>query len=141
MIFYSLVGPKGSEFKINELVLDVYVRDVGKTATTKFVCERTSIKKSRAKQNQIIAEADIDIDSKKYVLTSIAGHVKWKATKGATLKVKLFKGEDEFANSEFTVAKIERDASSEDFTSEDFEFLSQDHSKDEVFMPRPREEG
>ena len=126
VIFYSLVGLKGSKFKINELVFDVYVRDVGKTESTKLVCDPEFIKKRSQVQKVTIVEEELktDFQSEKYVLTSIKGGVKWKtttrkSTKAETLKLKLFKREDEFTNSEITLAEIKPikgDVSSGDFT-------------------------
>lgn len=153
MMFYSLVGPKSSEFKINELKMEVYVRDVGKTEATKLVCDSQIIKKSRQLRKLNIVEEKLktDFQSEKYVLTSIKGSVKWKATweataleattKATTLKLKLFQGEDTFAKSEITLAEIKVDASSGDFTEEDINIVSQEHLKNAVFMPRPQEEG
>lgn len=153
-MFYSLVGPKSSEFKINELKMEVYVRDVGKTEATKLVyCDSKIIKKSRQlrKLNIVEEELKTDFQSEKYVLTSIKGSVKWKATwkataleattKATTLKLKLFQGEDTFAKSEITLAEIKVDASSGDFTEEDINIVSQEHLKNAVFMPRPQEAG
>ena len=143
MLFYSLVGPKGSEFKINELEMEVFLRNVGKEyiTTLKFNPDFKRIKKSRSKQTPIVAENQFSIESVKYVLTSIQGHVKWKSTKGAMLKLKLFTGDNEFSNAEIELAKISRDEISEDFVIHKFELPRELHLKEDVFRPRTREDG
>ena len=141
VMFYSLVGPEGSAFKINELEMEVYFRDVGRSEPTKLTCDRQSIKESRGENSKTIADAEFPRQSDKYVLTSIEGRGVWKATNGAKLKLKLFKGQDDCANSAFTLAEIKRDAPSEGFTPVSFKFMCEDHSKEDVFGPRSWEKG
>jgi len=140
-MFYSLIGPKGSTFKINELEMDVYVRDVGKTETSILKCnpQYKQIGASRGKQKFCISEAVLAMPCDRYVLSSIKGHVKWKATQGATLILKLFKGGTTYAHSELELAEIKPDASSE--CTNKFEFTFEKHCKESVFEPRARETG
>ena len=153
-MFYSLVGPEGSTFKINELKIDVYVRNVGKTETTKLECDLVKIKKSRKQRDQVICDADFkDLNIDEYALTRIKGRVNWKATttqeerKLVKLKLELGKGGCDDTYSEFVLATLEpgaADAPSEGSSEESFDFVCDAYkgTKDEnFFSSRGREKG
>ena len=120
-MFYSVVGPMGSTFKINELEVNVYVRNGDKTETTVLTCKPMEIRQRRRKHDEIINEAEITTNNDRYVLTSITGQVNWIAKMAkenggeVVLKLQLYKGDDSHEpDSELTLAKIKPVANTSD---------------------------
>ena len=135
-MFYSLIGPEGAEFKINELEIEVSVLNVGKTETIELTCGAKKYKKSRFHKEDPIDDACFEMSTSQLALTSIEGLVKWKATAGATLTLKLYKGDQDRPNAVLALAKYPPDESSEDYITTAIDFTAVDCSKEDVFKPR-----
>ena len=133
-MFYSLVGPEGAEFKINELEMEVCVRNVSKTETITLTSEAREYKGPRFGQDTTIDAKEFSMATSK--LASIEGLVKWKATAGATLTLKLYKGDQDRPNAVLALAKYPPDESSEDYITTAIDFTAVDCSKEDVFKPR-----
>ena len=115
-MLYSVVGPMGSTFKINELEVNVYVRNGDRTETTVLTCERNSL----FQRDKVIDKAEITMNNDRYVLTSITGQVNWIAKTAkqnggeVVLKLQLYKGDSHTPDSELTLAKIKPAANTSD---------------------------
>ena len=144
MMFYSLVGPEGAEFKINELEMEVCVRNVSKTDTIKLTSEPRQYKGKKFNQEEIIDDAEFSMATSKLALTSIEGLVKWKATawgeatSGAKLTLQLYKAGENRPTAELDLAKYPRDASSEGYTTTPIDFPCENYSNENVFQPRQK---
>ena len=143
-MFYSLIGPEGAEFKINELEMEVSVLNVGKTETIELTCGAKKYKKSRFHKEDPIDDACFEMSTSQLALTSIEGLVKWKATawgeatSGAKLTLQLYKAGENRPTAELDLAKYPRDASSEGYTTTPIDFPFENYSNENVFQPRQK---
>ena len=141
-MFYSLVGPEGAEFKINELEMEVCVRNVSKTETITLTSEAREYKGPRFGQDTTIDAKEFSMATSK--LASIEGLVKWKATawgeatSGAKLTLQLYKAGENRPTAELDLAKYPRDASSEGYTTTPIDFPCENYSNENVFQPRQK---
>ena len=110
----------GSTFKINELEVNVYVRNGDRTETTVLTCEPMEIRNSRFQCDKVIDKAEITMNNDRYVLTSITDQVNWIAKTAkqnggeVVLKLQLYKGDSHTPDSELTLAKIKPAANTSD---------------------------
>lgn len=136
MLFYSLLGPDASDFKISELEIDVYVRDLGAQKTVKLTIPSGTIEGKRFAPKITIASAAFTMRSK-FVLANIKGRVKWRKGTEATLKLALCKADADRSDTELVLAKYAPDKSNDEYTTK---YINIKYADKEDFF-KPRQEG